>query len=130
MEEEYLDCDCEDCDCEEDDFDSVFKGTIRGFGGIPMSGLATLVVEDENGMMNYLHCDNGQTARSLEMAFGDVIDGFAINENGGHIGQPIYYSIDFMGCLEWFIPEDEAPDEFVEEYNRNKGIKNVPDFAM
>jgi len=114
-----------------DEFDSVHIGTIRGLSGMPMSGLATLNIEDENGMMKYLHCDNGQTVRSLENAFGNVIGEYHnVKEDGGHVGQEIYYNVDFMGGLEWFIPINEAPEEFVEEYNKNKGKVTLPKFAM
>lgn len=115
-----------DEDEEFDEFDSIFKGTIRGFGGMPMSGLATLIVESDDGNMEYLHCDNGQTARSLEMAFGNVLDGFSIKEDGGHIGKEIYYCVDGFGSLEWFIPVNEASEEFINEYNKRR----IPNYAM
>lgn len=121
----------DDIEEEQDEFDDIYRGTIRGFGGVPMSGLATLVIENENGMMEYVNCDNGQTVRSLENAFGDVIgNSHNVKEDGGHIGQDIYYHIDFLGCLEWFIPVKKAPKDFVEEYERKNGDSGIPNYAM
>lgn len=120
----------EDVD-EEEEFDDIYRGIIRGFGGIPMSGLGTLAIENENGMMEYINCDNGQTVRSLENAFGNVIgDSYDVKEDGGHIGQDIYYHVDFLGCLEWFISVKKAPKDFVEEYERKNGDSGTPNFAM
>jgi len=115
----------------ESDEEQIYLGTIRGFQGSWMSGLATLILEDENGQMNYVSCDNGTTARSLEMAFGNVLgNAHNVKENGGHIGQKIFYVIDYMNVMEWFIPIDEAPEELIQEYNRQHGQMSIPDFAM
>lgn len=97
---------------------NVFKGTILGLHGTWMSGLAHLRIRDERRGEVTVHCENGQTVRCLEGAFGNVIgEGHTINnETGGHIGKEIYYSTDAFGILEGFSPADEAPPELVRIY--------------
>lgn len=53
--------------------DRIEKGMIREFHGSWMSGLGTLVIEDELGCIHHVPCDNAPTVRALEGAFGDVI---------------------------------------------------------
>lgn len=131
MDEEMLNYEePEEFDDEEFEND-IYRGTIRGFQGSYMSGIATLVIEDNEGMVQYLNCDNGQTVRSLENAFGNVIgDAHDVKPEGGHLGEEIFYHIDMFGLLEWFIPVKKAPKEFIQEYNRKYDDSGLPDFAM
>jgi hypothetical protein len=92
------------------------KGVIVGVYGSYGSGIATMIFED-----NEVFCENGPTIRALEECFGNVIgEGHTINnENGGHVGQEIVYSVDFMGILEGFdIYDPEKHDKYlgVENY--------------
>lgn len=95
-------------------------GTIRGFHGTWGSGISQLEIEDADGQITMVPCDNGETARSLEAAFGDVIaPNHNVDEAGGHIGQGIYWTWDEMGLMmAGFMPIDEAGPELIEEYER------------
>jgi len=101
----------------------VFKARILGFQGSWMSGLATLILEDLDGYgPPAVHCENAQTVRCLEGAFGNVIDNnHSVNPEGGHVGKEIFYSMDDMGLvLECFTPVDEASDELIDYYNKER----------
>lgn len=100
---------------------TLYKGKITGFRGSWLSGLASLVLEDEYGGVMMVHCENAQTVRCLDGAFGDVIEepDHTVKPDGGHIGKWIYYSMDPMGLvLEGFTPVDDAPPELVELYEK------------
>lgn len=90
------------------------KGVIEGVYGSFGSGLATIVFQDGS----QVHCENGPTIRALDACFGNVIgDGHTINnEDGGHVGQEIVFTTDFMNLLEAFAPYDpEQHDNYLEE---------------
>jgi len=96
------------------------KGIIRGFHGSWSSGLATLLIENDGVIIPVL-CENAQTVRCLEGAFGDVIgNAHDVKTNGGHIGQEIFYSTDFMGILEGFTPVEDASPELVDMYENQE----------
>ena len=85
-------------------------GIIRGFAGSWGSGLGHLIIEDiETGNIEHVPCDNGPTVRALEACFGNVIgDAHNVDDQGGHIGQEIYWDYDEFGlCLGGFTPVDE-----------------------
>ena len=91
----------------------IRKGVIAGFGGSWGSGLGHLAFEDGS----VVHCENGATVRALEACFGDVIgNAHNVREDGGHVGQEIYYSTDDFGILCGFTPVDDAPPEVVRIY--------------
>ncbi len=97
----------------------VRKGIIQSFYGSYGSGIAYLEIEDSvTGILEQVPCENAQTVRCLEGAFGDVMaPGHTVGPNGGHIGQEIYWSTDdVMGLLEAFTPVDDAGLELVEAY--------------
>lgn len=98
----------------------IKRGTIQYLRGSWMSGLATLVLTGEDGNEEHVFCENAQTVRSLDGAFGNVIgEGHTINnESGGHVGKDIYYTTDFLGMLEMFIPADRITDEEIEAIRR------------
>ena len=99
----------------------IEKGTIQEFRGSYMSGLATLVIEDEYGGIHYIPCDNAPTVRALEGAFGDVIgDAHDVKTDGGHTGKEVYYSTDFVGVLLAFTPVDDASIELLEAYEKQE----------
>ena len=77
------------------------KGTIVGFNGSWMSGLATLILEDDQ-----VFCDNGATVRVLDAAYpGFITEGHRVDDSVIR-GKVIYYDTDFMGVLEAFTPEE------------------------
>ena len=97
----------------------IRKGFIRGFRGSYGSGLGFLSIEDSiTGETQSVPAENGQTVRSLENAFGNVITpGHSVDPKGGHIDQEIYWRLDDMGlCLDGFTPVDEATEEIEEAY--------------
>lgn len=100
----------------------VRKGKIIGFRGSWQSGLATLIIDDADYGIVHIPCDNAPTVRALEGAFGDVIgEGHTVKEDGGYVGQEIYYSVDFVGVLEAFTPVEEAQEELVKLYKKHQG---------
>ena len=79
------------------------EGVIRGFRGSHRSGLATLIVETDDGL-DEIMCDNAPTVRALDAAFGDCIgEGHTVNEPG-FVGKRIRYDRGPIGVLAWFIP--------------------------
>ncbi len=99
---------------------TIHKGKIVALHGSWGSGLATLIIDDVDLGTQMIPCENGQTVRSLENAFGDVIgDAHNIKEDGGHIGKEIYYSTDGF-ILDGFTPVDDAQAELVELYEKEK----------
>ena len=97
--------------------DNLQRGIIRGFCGSWGSGLGYLIIEDDFGMTQHVPCENAQTVRCLEGAFGDVIgNAHDVKTNGGHIGKEIFYSTDFMGILEGFTPVEDAPPELLDMF--------------
>ena len=100
---------------------NVHRGKIIALQGSYMSGLATLIIDDVDLGTQMIHCENGQTVRSFEDAFGDVIgNAHSIKEDGGHVGKEIYYSVDWMNILEAFTPVDEASEKLVEMYEKER----------
>ena len=102
--------------------EKIKKGKITGFRGSWGSGLGYLQIQElETGIIKNIPCENAETVRSLEAAFGNVIDkNHSVNPKGGHIGQEIFYSMTAWGTMEAFTPESEASEELVEEYERQK----------
>ena len=87
--------------------DDVKTGTIIGFRGSYMSGLGHLIVDDEEDGQVFIPCQNGPTVRALEAAFGDAIGpGHTVNQEGIK-GKRIRYSVDEIGVLDGFTPEEE-----------------------
>ena len=101
----------------------VFKAKIVAFQGSWQSGLASLVLEDLDGYgPPSVYCENAQTVRCLEGAFGNVIDdNHSVNPEGGHVGKEIYYSLDDFGLiLECFTPVEEASQELIDFYEKER----------
>ena len=84
------------------------RGIIKSFGGTWGSGIGYLLVES-NGKGLTIPCENAPTVRALENCFGNVIGpGHSVdNENGGHVGEEIFFSVDDFGMLEGFTPIHE-----------------------
>ena len=96
------------------------RGTINGFHGSWMSGIATLIIDGRP-----VPCENTTTARTLDAAFGDVIiSGHTVDSNA-IAGKEIYWSMDEMGLvLGGFTPVDapEMEDE-VDETEYAEALK-------
>jgi len=95
------------------------KGRIIGFEGSWSSGLGYLIVKNsKTKAVERVPCDNTQTVRALDAAFGDVItDAHTVN-NDAIRGQDIYYYTDGVGLLEAFTPVGEATPQLVKEYQK------------
>ena len=104
------------------DTPTIYKGTIKGFRGSWLSGLATLLIEDQNGTIHNIPCDNAPTVRALESCFGNTIsDAHTVNPQGGFIDQEIYYSMDELGIVfAGFTPVSEASEELISLYENQK----------
>lgn len=106
----------------------IRKGTIKGFYGSWGSGLATLVIQDEEtGQIEEIPCDNGATVRALDAAFGDVItENHAVNVEAIR-GKAIYWGMDDFGLtLAWILPVGEANAELRKTYRRQRrGKKEI-----
>ena len=103
----------------------IRKGTIKGFYGFWGSGLATLLIEDEDTkQLEEIPCDNGPTVRALDSAFGDVItDAHTVNVDAIR-GKKIYWGMDDYGlCLGWILPVGEANVELRKAYRAQRRAK-------
>jgi hypothetical protein len=92
------------------------RGRIVRFEGSWMSGLGALVIEDHfTGCAEHVYCENAQTVRCLEGAFGDVIaPGHTVNQ-AAIAGREIFWSADGLGVLLGFSPvEGMDPDMLVQ----------------
>ena len=101
----------------------IKKGTIVGFHGSWMSGIATMDIKDsKTGEIQSVPCENGQTVRSLDSAFGGVIgQGHCVNLDAVK-DKEIYWAMDDMGLmLAGFVPVDDAPDRVQEVYEAQEG---------
>lgn len=77
-------------------------GKIIGFNATRGSGIATLILFKRDGTLDYVICDNAQTVRALDDAFGGVIaDGHMVNVEAIR-GKEIEYKKDQFGVLESF----------------------------
>lgn len=91
------------------------KGTITSFRGSWGSGLGYLVIDEVP-----VPCENAQTVRALEGAFGDVIaPGHSVNQEA-IVGQEIYYSVDELGILDGFTPVEDAPPELKKVFEQDQ----------
>lgn len=83
-------------------------GTIVDFAGSWSSGIATLILQKEDGTMDFVHCDNAPTVRALASAFGEEVIGEAHTVNVKFLrGKKIDYSVDSIGILEGFDVVEE-----------------------
>jgi hypothetical protein len=81
------------------------EGTIVGFSGSWGSGLGMLHIKKKNGSVISIPCDNAPTIRSLEDAYGNVIDeGHSVKQKAGFIGKKIKYKMSDWGTMEYFVP--------------------------
>lgn len=96
----------------------LFKGTIKDFNGSWHSGLATITIKDSKTKQEQIiPCENGQTVRMLDAAFGGVIVGNHSAKLVNVIGKEIYWHYgDYGGILGWFIPVDQADEEIHNQY--------------
>lgn len=69
------------------------------------SGLAVLVLEHDDGSRVRVAADNGPLVRALDSAFSCIAPGHAVDVARLR-GRRISYSVDAMGLLESFFPEE------------------------
>ena len=74
------------------------KGKIIGFKGSWGSGIAFLLIEDQDGMADRIPCDNAPTGRALDAMFNCIGEGHCI-DNSKIEGQEIRYLVDEIGLL-------------------------------
>jgi len=80
------------------------RGRIEGIHGSWGSGLATVLIRDEDGRLETLYADNGPLVRALEAMFGEIIEpGHTVNVEAV-IGREIEYGTDELGMLAWIGP--------------------------
>jgi hypothetical protein len=74
-------------------------GTLISFNGSWMSGIAILVLKDEEGNTVQIPCDNSPTVRALNSLFpGFITNGHCI-DNSAINGEPVLYCMDDMDLL-------------------------------
>jgi len=99
----------------------IQKGKIISFSGSWGSGLATLTIQNEDGTVKHVPCDNGPTVRALHAAFGNVISKNHTMNNKAIQGKEIYYTLDDMGLvLGGFVPLEMASKELIQTYENQK----------
>ena len=97
----------------------IQKGIIREVSGHPKSGLWTLKIESGPGV-EVVHIESGHRLRQLATYFGYIEGSGNINEKLQ--GQEIYYSTEFLNVLDGFTPLDEAPEEMVKAYEKERPV--------
>ncbi|WNM70318.1 hypothetical protein [Myxococcus phage Mx1] len=79
-------------------------GTIENLDA--SGGLVVFTIKDDDGKTHTLYGDNGQTIRSLDAAYGNVImPGHQFNADAVK-GKRIEYEADDLGLMEYFKPLD------------------------
>lgn len=97
-------------------------GKIIEFRGSWNSGIATLVIEHEDGTRVNVPCDNAPTVRALNAAYGNVIQHGHKASTKPFIDKWIYYAWDNMGLmLAGFEPQEIASESLVSAYEQQKG---------
>jgi hypothetical protein len=96
----------------------IYRGTIIGLfrekGG---SGLGMLGILDDVRGRVLIPCDGNPTCRMLDSVYpGTLKDGTF--HNSGIEGERIYYTVDDVGVLAAFAPEDRAPEEIIARYEK------------
>jgi hypothetical protein len=97
--------------------EKINRGKIVEFRGLWQSGLATLILENPEGVLDMVPCENGATVRALDDCFGGVIgDAHDVNQEAIS-GKEIYWSYDDFGfVLGGFTPVDEAGEALHKAY--------------
>ena len=99
---------------------TIYKGTILGFSGSWGSGIGYLKIKDSRtGKIKSVACENAETVRALQNAFGDTIsEGHTVNPKGGYVGEEIYYQMESWGTMAGFEPVYDASVEIEEAYEK------------
>ena len=81
------------------------RGTIQTFLGSWSSGIATLVIKDDEEHIHSIPCDNAPTVRALADQFPNVITpGHCVNLEAIK-GKEIEYGLDTLGILAWLCAD-------------------------
>jgi len=96
----------------------IYRGRIIGLfrekGG---SGIALLGVEDDVKGRMLIPCDGNPTCRAFNVVFpGTLREGTF--HNSAIEGERIYFTLDDVGVLAAFAPEDRAPEEIIAKYEK------------
>jgi hypothetical protein len=102
------------------------KGTILDFQGSWGSGIGFLIIKREDGKIERVSCDNAQTIRALDSAYGNVITAGHTASGKGYKGKKIYYGLESWGTLAGFLPVEEATTEIEEKYLSQFKGKKIP----
>ena len=81
-------------------------GTIISFICDWGSGLSELLLQEPNGKLDFVLCENGETVRAFQAAYPDeeiILPGHCVNAAVLR-GKHIEYQCDPFGILEWFAP--------------------------
>lgn len=99
----------------------IHRGTIKEFKGGWVSGLASLVIEDENGDTTIVSGDSGPIGRALGAMFDAIGEGHTITHEK-IVGQEVYYILDDMGLglLAGIESVENATEELHEAYENQQ----------
>lgn len=78
------------------------EGTIVEFRTSWSSGLATLIIKDDENVIHYFHCDSGPTGRALDAAFDAIGPGHTILNDKIRGKRIRAYMDDFDLCMAYF----------------------------
>ena len=107
------------------------KGIITGFQGSFFSGIAALIVKDENGIIREVPCENAATVRALDACYGGVIGPGHTVVQRSFVGKKIFYECSDWGTLGRFVPacdmccENPAIDALDGKYVCEKCIQGL-----
>jgi len=95
-------------------------GTIRGYLGNWQSGIGVLLIQDDDGTVpQQVFCESGPTGRALIAAFDCAGEGHTI-DNSKLKGQRVYYQVDTLGMLEFFIKEADFDPSMEENSSKQE----------
>ena len=81
------------------------QGIILGLRGSWSSGIAQLIIKDENGHVKEIPCVNTATVCALDDCYGGVIQSGRTARQDSFVGKKIFYEYDEMGLmLGKFVP--------------------------
>jgi len=107
----------------------IYKGRIIGLFREKGSGLGMVAIDDEKRGKILVPCERNPTARAFDEAFGGFIINGITTDNSVIFGESVYFTVDDVGVLESFTPEDRAPVEMVEQYEAEKRKRSTPQYG-
>jgi len=110
---------------------AIYKSKIVGFEGTSSSIVAYLILEDEDGKIHRIPCENGVTVNALQDAYGNIIaHKYLVDLKKLIEGERwIYWYLDDMGiALGGFVPimpQNEGKLDELEKLYRKTKEKNA-----